>query len=120
MVCEVLGALPGTQLDPEGAHPPAWRVERELIVRREPRLRVPDEEAIRAAHGELVAIRVDRDEREALMLMDPETFFLTPHWQSSPSVLVWLARVEEGMLRELLVDAWRSRATKRLLREWEQ
>ena len=39
---------------------------------------------------------------------------------SKPSLLVWLDRVEEGLLRELLIDAWRGRSAKRLVHQWEQ
>jgi len=35
----------------------------------------------------------------------PDVFFLTPHWHSSPHVLVWLARADLQQLRELLTDA---------------
>ena len=57
---------------------------------------------------------VERDERELLLRDDPETYFITPHWQTSPHILVWLARADEERLRELLTDAWRARAPKRL------
>jgi len=89
-------------------------------VRRNPIMRVPDEEAIRSAHGELIAIRVfDAGERELLLGQDPDTFFVTPHWQTSPSVLVWLDRAQDGLLSEILTDAWRGRAPKGLVSQWE-
>jgi hypothetical protein len=118
-VCEIVGALPGAELDPPPASAPAWRVNGKVIARKEPRLRVPDEEAIRAARGELASVRVDRDERELLIRDDPEAFLVTPHWQTSPHVLVWLRAVDGNRLRELLVDAWRGCATRRLVRELE-
>jgi hypothetical protein len=118
-VCKIVAALPGTELDPPGRHPPAWRVRGKVIARHNPRLRVPGEEAICRERGELVSIRVDRDERELLIRHDPDTFLVTPHWQSSPSVLVWLETVEVGQLRELLVDAWRATAPHGLVRELE-
>ena len=92
-----------------------------MLVRRNPMMRVPGEHAVRAAHGELVAVRVfESGERALLLGQAPGTFFITPHWQSSPSLLVWLDRVEEGLLRELLIDAWRGRSAKRLVHQWEQ
>jgi hypothetical protein len=118
-VCEIVSALPGTELDPPPATNPAWRVKGNVLARRNPRLRVPDEEPVRRARGELVAIRVDRDEREFLVRQDPETFFITPHWETSPFVLVWLATARTEQLRELVIDAWRAQAPKRLLRELE-
>jgi hypothetical protein len=46
-VCKIVAALPGTELDPPGGHhAPAWRVHGKVIVRLNPRLRVPGEEAI--------------------------------------------------------------------------
>jgi hypothetical protein len=114
-VCEVVGALPETELD-EGVTNPAWRVNGKVLVRLNPRLRTPDEEERRAAGGELAAVYVDREERELLIRDDPDTFFFTPHWQTSPHVLVWLACADADRLRELLTDAWRARAPKRLSR----
>ena len=119
MVSEVVGGLPGTVLDSPERDNPAWRVRDAVLVRGNPRLRISDEEAIRQARGDLVAIRVDRREREALLQEDPGTFFVTPHWQSSPFVLVWLATVDPAQLRELLTDAWRVLAPKRVVRDWE-
>jgi hypothetical protein len=117
-VCEILAALPGTELD-QGTDHPAWRVNGKVLVRGNPRLRVSGEDQMRRDRGELIAVRTDHGEREALMQMDPQTFFFTPHWESSPSVLVWIGSVDDALLRELLIDAWRSRAPKRLAREWE-
>jgi hypothetical protein len=114
-VCEILGALPGTELD-EGIPNPAWRVHGKVLARRNPRLRTPDEDEQRAANGELMSLWVEPDERELLMADKPEVFFLTPHWLTSPHVLVWLDRADKAQLRELLTDAWRARAPKRLQR----
>jgi hypothetical protein len=118
IICAIVAALPGTELD-HAVDNPAWRVNGNVLVRRNPRLRVPDEEALRHEHGEPIAIRVDRGEREALLQEDPETYFVTPHWETSPSVLVWLARADPEQLRELIVEAWLARAPKRLVRSLE-
>ena len=114
-VCEILGGLPGTELD-EGVSNPAWRVNGKVLARFNPRLRTDDEEEQRAAEGELASIWVEREERELLMRSDPETFFITPHWQASPHVLVWLRRARKPQLAELLTDAWRALAPRRLTR----
>lgn len=90
-----------------------------MLVRRNPRLRVPNEEALRRNRGEVIAIRADRGLREALVEEDPDTFFVTPHWQTSPSVLVWLDTVSTDELHELVVEAWRARAPKHLVRKWD-
>jgi hypothetical protein len=65
--------------------------------------------------GETLVVRVDVDEREMLIAAAPEKFFLTPHYQAHPWVLVRLGRVDADELRELLTDAWRLRAPKRLV-----
>ncbi len=119
-VCEIVGSLPGGELDPPDRDNPAWRVNGKVIVRRNPRMRVADEEEVRRIRGELVAIRTDRGEREALLHEDPGTFFITPHWESSPSVLAWLADVDAEQLRELLTDAWRARAPRRVVRRFDE
>jgi hypothetical protein len=82
-------------------------------------MRTPDEDRIRSERGELISIWTGQEDRDALVRQAPDTFFFTPHWASSQSVLVWLGQVDEQLLDELLVDAWRSRAPKRLVREWE-
>ena len=70
-VCEVMSSLPGTDLDADGDHP-AWRVKGAVLVRRNPMMRVPGEHAVRAAHGELVAVRVfDAGERALLLGQAP-------------------------------------------------
>ncbi len=118
-VCEIAAALPGTELDAAGDHP-AWRVDGKVLVRHNPRMRVPDEEAIRRRRGELLAIRSEPGERAALLDENPQTFFTTPHWETSPSVLAWLSDIDEKQLRELITEAWMAQAPKRLVREWER
>jgi hypothetical protein len=119
-VREILQALPGTALDPPSEHAPAWRVNGKVLTRYNPRLRVPEEWALRSQRGEVVSIIVyDPAEREALLRQEPSVFFITPHWEGSPSVLAWLADVPGEQLRELLTDAWRARAPKRLVRQLE-
>jgi hypothetical protein len=106
-VCEVMSGLPGAVLDDDVAHP-AWRVNDRVLARRNPRVDAPEP-------GEVIAVRVDPAERSALLAEDPASFFLTDHWAKSrnPSILVRLASVDDSLLRELLVEAWRRRATKR-------
>ena len=53
-------------------------------------------------------------EKEALIAADPETFFTTPHYDGHPMVLVRFDAVDVDELTELLTDAWRMRAPKRL------
>ena len=67
--------------------------------------------------GETLVVWTDYIEREALTQGEPETFFITPHYEDYPLVLISLQRVDEAELRELLIESWRERAPKRLLGE---
>lgn len=66
--------------------------------------------------------RVDGPEAKELLLADPRgVFFTTPHFDGYPAVLIripHLARLDRAELRDLLVDAWLTRAPKRVAREW--
>ena len=64
--------------------------------------------------GETLALRVDYEERLALVNEQPGVFFVTPHYQNYPFVLVRLAGVDPEELEELLVEAWLLSAPKRL------
>jgi hypothetical protein len=68
----------------------------------------------------LVVRVVDLDDREALLRGQPEVFFTTPHYDGYPYVLVRLDVVKPGLLAELLEDAWRIRAPKRLAAEYDK
>jgi hypothetical protein len=61
----------------------------------------------------------DMGEREALLQGQPEAFFTTPHYDGYPAVLVRLEEVDPTELAELIEEAWRIRAPKRLVAEWE-
>jgi hypothetical protein len=79
---------------------PAFRVRGKLLAR----LR---------AEGILV-VKVGNDAQEALIQMQPETYFITPHYAGSAAVLVRLEAITEDELRDLLIEAWRLSAPKRL------
>ncbi len=64
--------------------------------------------------GVTLVIRTDEAERLVRMLADPETFYMTPHYAGSQMLLVRLVTVDPEDLRDLLVQAWRSQAPKRL------
>jgi hypothetical protein len=70
--------------------------------------------------GETLVVRVvDLEDKEALLRSDPEVFFTTPHYDGWPYVLVRLARVDPGQLGELIEDAWRLSAPKRVLAAYD-
>lgn len=59
----------------------------------------------------------DLGEKEALLASDPKKFRTTPHYDGYPTVLLHLPSIRTRELRELLTDAWRVKAPKRLLAE---
>ncbi len=65
----------------------------------------------------LVVWCADVGDKELLIGSQPEKFFTTPHYDGHASVLVRLPAVDRAELRELLMDAWRTRAPKRLVAE---
>jgi hypothetical protein len=67
----------------------------------------------------LVLRVLDMGEREALLQGQPEAFFSTPHYDGWPYVLVRLEAVDPVELAELLEDAWRVFAAKRVVKAWE-
>ena len=62
----------------------------------------------------LVVFCGDLAEEEALLALEPEVLFTTPHHDGHPTVLVRLDRIDEALLTELVTDSWRSRAPVRL------
>jgi hypothetical protein len=70
--------------------------------------------------GETLVIRVvDLEDKEALLRGRPDVFFTTPHYDGYAYVLVRLAEVDLAALRELVEDAWRLKAPKRLLASYD-
>jgi hypothetical protein len=57
----------------------------------------------------------DEDEKQALLLGEPDLFFTAPGYQDQPLVMLRLERVGVDRLDELVTDAWRMRAPDGLL-----
>jgi hypothetical protein len=59
--------------------------------------------------------------KELLLADDRGIFFTTPHFDGYPAVLVRipsLARIDRDELRDLVVEAWLTRAQKGLAKAW--
>lgn len=54
-----------------------------------------------------LAVRIDVDQRDALLAEAPETYYLTDHYRPYPMVLVRLSRIRNDELRDLLSASWR-------------
>jgi hypothetical protein len=67
---------------------------------------------------DVFAVRVTgEEEKAALIASDPAVFFTEAHYAGYPAVLVRLEAIDEDELGELLADAWRAAAPRRLLSE---
>jgi hypothetical protein len=65
----------------------------------------------------LVLTPVEDDEQQFLMETQPRAFFLTDHYRGHPTILIRLSKADRGQVQELLEQAWRRKAPKRLLEE---
>lgn len=81
---------------------PALRVRKRLLAR----LR---------EDGETLVVKIEDSRRELLMQLDPETYFLEPHYVGWSCVLVRLPRIRPEALQRLLEEAWGRLASKRQL-----
>jgi len=57
----------------------------------------------------------DEEEKQALLLGEPEVFFTAPGYENLPLVMLRLAQVGVDRLSELVADAWRMRAPAELV-----
>jgi hypothetical protein len=88
--------------------------------------RGPRRDALDPESGErledVLMFRVDGPDAKELVLADPRgVFFTTPHFDGYPAVLVRipdLAQLDREELRETVVEAWLTRAHKRLAKAW--
>jgi hypothetical protein len=71
--------------------------------------------AIVSEDGRSVRLKATRDAQEALVRSEPETFFFPSHVGRHGWVGVELERVDPDELRELLEEAWRLTAPKRVV-----
>jgi hypothetical protein len=70
--------------------------------------------------GETLVIRVvDLEDKEALLRSDPDVYFTTPHYDGYAYVLVRLPVADRVALGELVEDAWRLVAPKRVVAAYD-
>jgi hypothetical protein len=96
-------AIPGVEVSTSWGTP-ALKVAGKLMAR------------LREDNETLVLVRIGFDHREMLMEAEPEVFFLLPHYEGYPSVLVRLANAEPSSLTGLLEQIWRELAPKKLVK----
>jgi len=74
---------------------------------------------LRTGPDALVMRVADMGEREALLQGEPEAFFSTPHYDGYPYVLIRLDKVGIEELAELIEEAWRIKAPKRVIKAYD-
>ena len=97
-----------------------WTVKDKLFVWERP-LRRSDLEALgdSAPDSPILGARVEHEiAKQALIADDPDVFFTTPHFDGYPAILVQLEKIGIDELEEVIVEAWLSRAPKRLAQEY--
>jgi hypothetical protein len=97
-----------------------WRVRDKGFVWERP-LRPADLRALGdgAPTGPILGARVEHlIAKEAMLADEPEVFFTTPHFDGYPAVLIRLDEISVEELEEVIVEAWLSRAPKRLARQY--
>jgi len=84
--------------------------------------RGPRKDAFDPATGELyddvLAFWCSAEDKEAMVTDDGSPWFTTPHWNGYNAVLLLerdLGRITLAELREVITDAWLTRAPKRLV-----
>jgi hypothetical protein len=87
---------------------PSFRVRSNLFIRVH---ELPDTLFVRCA---------DLDERNELLKAEPGKFFITPHYDGYPGILVRLSQVDHGEVTELVTESWRICAPKRLLAAYDK
>jgi len=73
-------------------------------------------------YDDVFVFRVDGAESKEILLADARgLFFTTPHWNGYPAVLMHihdLKQIDRDELRELVIEAWLTRAQKRVAKQW--
>ena len=98
----------------------AWKVNKKLFVWERP-LRKSDLAVLgdAAPAGPILGMRTaDLEMKEALLRSDPRALFTIPHFDGYSAVLVQLDKISAKALKQLIVEAWLSRAPERTVREY--
>jgi hypothetical protein len=72
------------------------------------------------ADGKRAAVKSTRDEQAAVLASDPETFYRPEYVGVHGWIGVMTARVDAEEMRELITEAWRMTAPKRLVRTFDE
>lgn len=79
-----------------------------------PALLVKGKTFVRMKDAATLVVMCELEEKEMLMELDPSRFFETDHYRGWPAMLVRLAAIDDEVLTQRLIAAWRQKAPKRL------
>ena len=72
------------------------------------------------ARAKQAAVKTSREEQTALLEMDRDTFFFPPYVGTHGWTGVQLPRVNAGEMHDLITEAWRMTAPKRLVKAFDE
>ena len=108
-------SLPGTTEDP---HEFRFLVEGKMFVWLWPERIAP--KRARVPNPDVIVVRVGSEiDKHVLIAMDGRVFFTEPHYDGYSAVLVRLPLIDVDLLTDVVTEAWRCRASKRLRSERE-
>lgn len=113
-------ALPGASEETTARGWAAWIVNKKFFAWERPLLK-SDLDALgsKAPKGPILGVRTaDLEMKDVLLASDPKVFFTTPHFEGYPAVLIRLEKVNAGKLKDVIVEAWLARASKRAVKEF--
>jgi hypothetical protein len=93
-----------------GAHKGLLWIWNERVEEGEPRVPNPSVIAVRVANLQ---------EKDALIAADPAKFFTESHYRNFPAVLIRLPEIDVDELEEVITDAWRHLAPRRLVKAFD-
>ena len=60
-----------------------------------------------SAEPDSLVVRTDFEQRAELIAADPDVYYITPHYENYPAVLVRLPRIKPAVLKDVLGMAYR-------------
>lgn len=74
----------------------------------------------RVSNDKVLAVMVPSlSARDAILASDSEKFFTEPHYNGFPAVLVRLEKIKRKELEDLIIEAWKCKAPKDLVKQYD-
>jgi hypothetical protein len=119
---ELALALPETTREVSEDGRPSYLVHRKMFCFHRGRRRDATDPETGERLDDVLMFRVaDEGVKELLLADDRDVFFTTPHFNGYPAVLMRipdLARIDRDELHDLVVEAWLTKAQKRVAKAW--